>query len=489
MRRFCGFAATVFLILSACGVAADADDSATVPDVENGSNAVDANTLARIRDTAMASGWGYQQLTDLADRIGPRLAGSPGAEVAVVQVAEALRAIGTHVTLQPCKATHWVRGLETGELVAYPGQPPGITQHLALTALGASAATPAQGLIAPVLLVHDFTELAAHRKQVQGSIVVFDEHFSQLLAERGHAGSAYAAAAEYRTRGPAVAAEMGALAVLVRSVGGADYRLPHTGITEWKPRQTPIPAAALSTEDTDLIARLSAQGPVRIKLVLTPQTLPDIDSHNVIADIPGREFPEQVVIVSGHLDSWDLGTGAMDDGMGLTAAMGVAQVLQSLHLQARRTIRVIAWMDEENGSGGSKAYYESVKQQLVTQTAAIESDFGLGRPLGISADILPTQSDWLKPVFAALAPLDITAFDRRKGELGADIGPLAGVPRFAPVLDTRHYFDYHHTAADTLDKVDPDNLRREVALLAVLTYTLAEMPEAFARVPADVNTH
>ncbi len=489
MRGFRCFAAAVFLASSASLVAANADDPTTAPNAENGLNPIDADTLAHIRDTAMTSGWAYQQLSDLADRIGPRLAGSRGAEAAVAQVAEALRAIGANVTLQPCKATHWVRGLETGELVAYPGQPQGITQHLSLTALGASAATPAQGLVAPVLLVHDFSELAAQRQQVKGSIVVFDEHFSQLLAERGHAGSAYAAAAEYRTRGPSVAAEMGALAVLVRSVGGADYRLPHTGITEWRPGQVPIPAAALTTEDTDLIARLSTQGPVRIKLVLTPQSLPDVDSHNVIADIPGRELPEQVVIVSGHLDSWDLGTGAMDDGMGLTAAMGVAQVLQTLHLHARRTIRVIAWMDEENGSGGSKAYYESVKYQLPTQTAAIESDFGLGRPLGISADILPAQSDWLNPVFAALAPLDITAFDRRKGELGADIGPLAGVPRFAPVLDTRHYFDYHHTAADTLDKVDPDNLRREVALLAVLSFTLAEMPEAFARVPADVNTH
>jgi hypothetical protein len=444
---------------------------------------VDPQTLASIRDAALGSDWAYQRLTDLSDRIGPRLSGSPGAEAAVTQIADALRAIGLRVTLQPCKVSHWVRGAESAELVAYAGRPEGITQHLTLTTLGGSAATAANGLTAAVVLVHDFDELAARRDQVKNAIVVFDEHFSQVLAEHGHAASAYAAAAEYRLHGPSAAAEMGALAVLVRSVGGANVRLPHTGVTLWKDGQSPIPAAALTAEDTDLIARLAAQGPVSVKLTLTPQTLPDADSHNVIGDIPGREHPEQVVIVSGHLDSWDLGTGAMDDGMGLTAAMGVAQVLQSLGLHPRRTIRVVAWMDEEIGSGGSKAYFESVRNRLATQSAAIESDFGLGRPLGISADMNPSQTSQLQPVFDALQPIGVTTFWLRRGDLNADIGPLqaAGVPEFAPIVDTNRYFDYHHSAADTLDKVDPQNLRLQVAVLAVLSYYLAEMPDQFER--------
>ena len=199
------------------------------------------------------------------------------------------------------------------------------------------------------------------------------------------ADEAYGQAGEPRFHAPEALARLGASATLVRSAGGADYRLPHTGSSDWPAGVTPIPSAALTAEDELLIERLAARGPVTMKLTLTPRTLPDADSHNVIADLPGREFPDQVVLVSGHLDSWDLGTGAIDDGMGVTASMGAVALLKSLGIVPRRTIRFVAWMNEENGTRGSEAYYDAVKGAIATQVAAIESDFGLGRPLGIRA--------------------------------------------------------------------------------------------------------
>lgn len=448
--------------------------------------AVDPAVLARIRDAAMQSDWAYQRLADLTDKIGPRLSGSPQAEAAVTQVAAALQAAGLQVTLQPAKVTHWVRGEEKAVLVDYPGRPEGLSQRLVLTTLGGSVATPKDGITAQVLVVHDFDELKARAAEAKGKIVVFDHPYDQILAENGQSGQAYVQGVAYRVGGASAAARVGAVAALVRSVGGANYRLPHTGVMRYEDGVAKVPTAALTAEDAMLVDRLAAQGPVTMHLLLTPQTLPDADSHNVLADIPGSDKPDEVVLVSGHLDSWDLATGATDDGAGVTSAMGAVQVLKSLGLQAHRTIRVVAWMNEENGSGGSKAYFAANKDKVAQHAAVIESDFGAGRPLGILAAVLPESIKLLKPVTAALEPLGATVIEHRIGEVGADIAPMqeAGVPGFAPFVDGRTYFNYHHTAADTLDKVDPDNLRRQVATLAVLSYYLAEMPQPLAHLPA-----
>ncbi len=433
-------------------------------------------TMARIRDAAMGSDWSWQRLAELTDRIGPRLSGSPQLAAAIVQVAGAMRALGADVRLQPAKVSHWVRGEEHAELTEYPGRPPGITQTLHLTALGSSSATPAGGLTARVIVVHDFDELQARSAEVRGNIVLFEVRFDQRLADNGEAGAAYRQAGMYRFQGPSTAAALGAAAALVRSVGGADYRLPHTGETFWKPRQAPIPAAALSAEDADLVDRLSAGGAVTMKLLLTARSLPEADSADVVADWRGSERPDEVVVVSGHLDSWDLATGATDDGVGVMAAAGVIQVLQQLNVHARRSIRFIAWADEESGSGGGdRAYFDSVQQNIATQSAAIESDEGAGRALGINASVTPES-----------LAIGATALERHDGPLGADIAPLqaAGTPGFSPLVDARHYFDYHHTAADTLDKVDPQNLKSQVATMAVLAYYLAQLPEPLPRVQA-----
>jgi Zn-dependent M28 family amino/carboxypeptidase len=213
--------------------------------------------------------------------------------------------------------------------------------------------------------------------------------------------------------------------------------------------------------------------------------LPDADSFNVIADWPGTERPDEYVIVSGHLDSWDLGTGATDDGVGVIAAAGVLEVLQHLQLHARRSIRFVGWADEENGGHGPTAYLNSPGGALANQCAAIESDMGAGRALGIEAAVANGTLAALQPVVNALAPLGASVLQPQEGEVGSDIGPLqaAGVPGFAPLLDTRHYFDYHHTAADTLDKVDPRNLQTQVATMAILAYFLADADTCLPRVP------
>jgi hypothetical protein len=464
--------ARLFAILLSICCAFDGARAADAPDV-------DPAVLARIRDAAMNTDWAYQRLTELADTIGPRLSGSPGAEAAVAQVAAALKTAGLQVRLQPVKVPHWVRGQETGELVDYPKRPQGVTQRIVLTALGDSGATPTEGIVAPVVVLKSFSELEAHRADVKGKIVLLSVPFDQDLADNGMAGDAYGQGGEPRFRGPAALSRLGAAAVLVRSVGGARYRVTHTGATNWPDGVAKIPAAAVTVEDALLMERLSARGPLAMKLTLTPQTLPDADSNNVLADLPGRETPDEIVLVSGHLDSWDLGTGAMDDGMGVTSAMGAVALLKSLGLTPRRTVRVVAWMNEENGTRGSKAYFESVKDAVGKQTAAIESDFGLGKPFGIRTPVDAAAGKALDPVMQTLRGIGAGVLERRDGHVGSDIAPLqeAGVPAFAPIVDGRHYFDLHHTPADTLDKIDPDAMRRQVAVLAVLAYFLAERPQ------------
>jgi len=445
----------------------------------------DAAVLSRIRSTAMSSDWAWDELETLTDTIGPRLSGSPQLSAAIDRFAHDLRALGAEVTLQPSKVDHWVRGESQAELVGYPGQPPGVTQRLHLTSLGGSSATAAGGIEANVIVVRDFGDLHAHATEARGAIVLFDARFDQGLADSGQAGPAYGQAVQYRGKGPSEAASLGAAAALVRSVGGADYRLPHTGLTQWSDHQAPIPAAALSSEDTDLILRLAARGPVRMRLLVEAQTLPDADSFNVIADWPGYESPNEYVVVSGHLDSWDLGTGATDDGVGVVAAAGVIQALQHLKLHARRTIRFIGWTDEEFGGRGADTYFTSVGPAISDHCAAIESDAGAGRPVGLLAAVPKESLAALRPVTDALAPVGATVILRQDRAVGTDIAPLqaAGVPGFAPFVDTRRYFDYHHTAADTLDKVDPHYLQSQVAAMSVLAYFLADRPDCLPRYP------
>ena len=447
----------------------------------------DPAALGQIRDAALKSDWAYQRLADMTDLIGPRLSGSAGAAAAVTQVADAMRKLGATVTLQPVKVPHWVRGAETAALVEYAGRPAGLSQRVALTALGGSGATPAAGMTAQVIVVHDFEELKARAAEVKGRIVLFDVAFDQHMADHGQAGQAYGQGAQYRTIGPRVAAEMGAAAALVRSVGGADFRLPHTGASGLRDGAR-IPAAAVSAEDAMLMTRLARRGALSMHLTLTPQVLPDADSFNVIADFPGTDKPDEIVIVSGHLDSWDLGTGANDDATGVASAMAVIDTLKKLDFRPRRTIRMIAWMNEENGGRGAQVYLDANKTISEKHIAAIESDGGAGRVFGMRTSVGVEGIRQFAALKAALQPMGAGALQRADALGMGDLHGLeaAGVPSFSPLIDDSTYFNYHHTAADTLDKVKPDDLRRHVAVMATTTWYLANMEQPIGRanVPA-----
>jgi hypothetical protein len=436
--------------------------------------------LQSVRDAALTSDYAWNQLAHLTENIGARPAGSPQAQAASEYVAAEMRKLGLDVHLEEARVSHWVRGEEKAELVEFPGQPPQVTQKIILTALSGGTATPAEGITAEVVVVHNFDELTAlGRDKVAGKIVLFCVRYDKRKAQGGYAFDAYGEAVVYRGRGGKAVADLGGIAALVRSVGNADYRLPHTGFSF----PAPVPAAALAAEDADLIEHLARQGRVRMHLTLTPQRLPDTTGYNVVADIKGSEHPEQIVVVSGHLDSWDLGRGAIDDGAGVVISMATAELLQRLHLHPRRTLRVIAWMDEENGGGGHEAYGKAHAAEMVNHIAAIESDAGAGHPLGFSAKMSPAAVAALRPILDVLLPIGSTVVRPTNVSPGSDIEPLveAGVPGLGIIQDGRKYFDYHHTAADTLDKVDPQELRENAAAMAVMGYALAAMPEPLPR--------
>jgi carboxypeptidase Q len=437
--------------------------------------------LKRLQQAALNSDYAYRQVAHLANNIGPRLSGSTQAAKAVEYVASEVKSLGCEVQLEKVMVPHWVRGEETGALVQFPGMAAGTTQKIVLTALGPSVATPSDGITADLLAVKNFDELKSlSRDKVAGKIVLFDYPFDKQMAAEGRGGEAYGEAVVYRSDGPSAAARQGAVACLIRSVGGADYRLPHTGQTHYPDDAPKIPAGAVTAEDADLIADLVRQGPVKMKLVLTPQTLPDAESANVIGDIKGSEHPEEIVIVSGHLDSWDLGTGATDDAAGVAVSMEAANLIHKLHLKPKRTIRVIAWTNEENGLSGSKQYAKDNEKE--NHFAAMETDGGAGHPLGINIKGKPEVKKMLAPVAAILQGSGAGMLNFVE-HCGADIEPLekAGVPSFSPLQDSRFYFNYHHSAADTLDKIVPKELAENSAVVAVAAYALANMEQPLPR--------
>lgn len=438
------------------------------------------NELESIKLSALADDYAFQRVAHLTDNIGPRPSGSAQAKAAVDYVAAELRKLGLEVQLEEVKVPHWVRGAETAELVDYAGQVPGTTQKIVLTALGGSTSTPVEGLNADVVVVNNFDELhTLGRDKVAGKIVLFNEIFDKQKAAAGLSFVAYGEAVRYRGAGPKAAAEFGAVAALVRSVGNADYRLPHAGYSA----PAGIPAGAVTAEDADLIARLFVQGKVRMHLTLTPQKLPDATSYNVIGDLKGSEHPEQIVVVSGHLDSWDLGTGAIDDAAGVAVAMEAAEVLHQLGLRPKRTLRVVAWMDEESGGAGSRAYTTDHTNDFPRHVAAIECDTGAAHPLGFETRISTVAADLLRPVLNILQSFGANAQQSSSYPPGADIAAMseAGVPAFGILQDGRTYFNYHHTAADTLDKIVPNELRENAAAMAVIGYALASMKNPLPR--------
>src|SRR5690349_10220235 len=405
-------------------------------------------TATRLIDHIVANSQAYETLAYLTDNIGPRLSGSKGAALAVDYAEKRFREWGVDAHRQPVMVPHWVRGEERARLVSHNDQ------RIVLTALGGSVATPAAGITAEVIEITSFEQLAQlGRAKIQGKIVFYSAAMDLSLVESGRAFEAYSQAVVFRGVGASRAAEFGAVASVIRSVASASLRTPHTGSLRYDEKQPKIPAAAMTTEDAELIHRLLAKGErVRMHLVLTPRTLPDVASSNIVAEIRGTERPEEIVLIGGHLDSWDLGTGAIDDGSGVVMVMETLRAMKELGLRPKRTIRGVLFMNEENGLRGGRKYFENAakREEVQKHIAVIESDAGSAPPVGF---ITTLEGKNLERTTARMKLLDrITKlrFDSSK-HTGADTSPFtdAGVPGFGFVPDPRHYFDYHHTPADT----------------------------------------
>jgi carboxypeptidase Q len=433
-------------------------------------------TANRIVTATLAGNSAWQKLSALTDEIGARVSGSPDLDRAIAWARDTFVKDGQdNVHLEPARVPHWVRGEESAALVApFP-------RKLAVLALGGSVGTPAGGITAEVAVVSSFEELAVLGIGAKGKIVLFNHP----MLPTPNAGLGYRDALPFRVSGADRAAPYGALAILVRSLTARSLGAPHTGWMKYA-GPTKIPAATLSVEDAALIARLAARGQtVKVHLMLGAQTLPDAASANVVAEIRGSEKPDEVVLIGAHLDSWDVGQGAQDDGSGCAMVMESLATIRRLHLAPRRTVRAVLFTGEEEGRRGAKQYAADHRAELDRMVAAFECDAGIGAPLGFVTDGVPAWSGDARAFAALLSPIGagaiIPAFP------GEDIDELkvGGVPRLGLAVDIEHYFDIHHSVADTLDKIDPNNLTRGVAALATMAFILADRPERWVEpVPA-----
>ena len=429
------------------------------------------DVAARLIGAALLDEGGWEKLSYLTTRIGHRLSGSPQLEHSLQWIAQRMRADGLdNVRLQPVKIPHWERGRESAKLIAP------VEKSLSILGLGSSVGTRPEGITAPVIAVRSFDELEAlGSAKIRGKIVLYDPEWKR----RG--GSSL-----YRNTGPARAAKLGAVAALIRPTVGFILYSPHTGNTDYVPGVPQIPAAGIAFEDAALIRKLLDSGDeVKICLKMEARTLPDADSANVMGEIVGRELPDEVVVLGGHIDSWDVGQGAHDDAGGVISAWQAVYLIKKLGLKPRRTVRAVGWTNEENGARGGQKYRDEIAARQ-KHVAAIEMDDGVERPLGFRFDLKNAEpkdpayrfaQEKLEQIVRLLAGIGVDKIT--PGSAGTDIGPLMldGIPSLGLFTSQEHYFDWHHTQADTLDKVDPQDLRRCTAALAVLAYVLAEMPE------------
>ncbi len=429
--------------------------------------AADSIIAAALRDS---SAW--SRLAELTDRFGHRLSGSESLERAIDWIVDQMRRDGLdNVRGEPVMVPHWVRGSESAELVS----PRPLRLHM--LGLGGSIGTPAGGITAEVMVVTDFQELERHAPEARGKIVLFDVPWVN-----------YGVNVQYRGRGAIAAARAGAVASLIRSAAAYSLRSPHTGAMSYDSTVPRIPHAALSVEDAAMIHRMVDRGDrVALRLTMGAQTLPDAPSRNVVGELTGRERAGEVVVMGGHIDSWDVGAGAMDDGGGVVVAWEALRLLNRLGLRPRRTIRVVGWTNEENGLRGGTGYRDAHLAELDSHVLAIESDGGVFRPFGFGF----TGSDSARAIVRRIGSLlrAIGADSVARGGGGADIGPIMarGVPGMGLNVDGTRYFWFHHTEADTVDKLDPREMALCVAAMAVMAYVVADLPERLPRVPAPAG--
>ncbi len=420
---------------------------------------------ARIIGAALTSDRAYSRLSHLTDHIGNRISGSTNLERAIEwAVAEMKRDGLDNVRAEKVMVPHWVRGEESLEMLTP------VPRKLQLLGLGNSVGTPAEGISAEAIVVRDFAELDRLGEQVRGKIVVYNAPFTN-----------YGATVAYRLQGASRAARYGAVAALVRSITPVSLQTPHTGAMNYDPNQPKIPVAAITIEVAEFLQRMNdRRDHPTLRLKMEAKFLPDAQSANVIAELKGSERPDEVIVIGGHFDSWDVGQGAHDDGGGCIVAWEAIRLMKELGLRPRRTIRVVLYTNEENGLRGGNAYRDAHRAELAKHILAIESDSGVYRPEGfglVATAPLQARSN-MQEIAKLLAGIGADQIAANGG--GADIGPIMreGVVGASLDVNGEHYFDIHHTAADTMDKVNPRELALCVATMAVMAYTVADMPES-----------
>ena len=419
---------------------------------------------SRLIGEAMSSPFAWNRLALIGDTFGHRLSGSRALEDAIQWAVAEMKKDGLeNVHAEPVKVPHWVRGHESVEITSPRAIP------LVMLGLGNSVGTPPEGVEGDVVVVRSFEELdaAAGRGGIKGRIVLYNVPFTN-----------YGQTVQFRSTGPSRAAGLGAVAALVRSVGPPGLRLPHTGALRYTDGVAQIPAAAITTEDADLLQRMQDRGTrVRVRLKMEARFLPDADSFNVVGELRGREQPEEVVVLGGHFDSWDVGTGSTDDGGGCVVTWEALRIMKKLNLRPRRTVRVVLWTNEENGTRGGIAYRDRYRDQLANHVLMLESDGGVFRPTGFGFSGSDPARARVKDIATLLQGIEADRISAA-GE-GADIGPSVQAGHIpAMSLDVEgNYFLIHHTPADTIDKINPTDMSRAAAAIAVVAYVIAEMPE------------
>lgn len=457
------------LILTATAIVVPVATAAQQPSEPSATPIADSYRAAanRLIDAALADSAAWNRTARLADTFGHRLSGSQALESALDWIIAEMKRDGLeNVRGEPVTVPHWVRGEESIVLVKPRAQ------KLNMIGLGMSVGTPRAGITAPVFVVTSFADLEARAAEAKGKIVLFDVPFTN-----------YGATVRYRGGAASAAAKAGAVAALVRSVASFSIQSPHTGSMSYDSTVARIPAAALSVEDAMMLHRMSDRGEqVVVTLKMDAKKLPDARSRNVVAEIVGSEKPEEIVVLGGHIDSWDVGQGAMDDAGGSVAAWEAVRLMKKLGMRPRRTVRVVLWTNEENGLRGATAYRDAHLNELGRHVMAMESDNGVFKPSGVSAGTTEAGVAMARDIASLLSRFG--AASAVAGGPQADIGPLyaAGVPTIAPVVDGSKYFWYHHSAGDTVDKLNPREVAECVALMAVMAYVIADMPGTLPRV-------
>ena len=418
---------------------------------------------SRIIARATATDEAWQRLALMTDTFGPRLSGSPALEATLNWASAEMKKDFDNVRLEPVMVPHWVRGSESLEIVQpFPGS-------LVMLGLGNSVGTNGAPLEAEVLVVRNFADLDANSSRAKGRIVLFNVPFTT-----------YGDTVQYRSSGPSRAAAHGAVAALVRAVGPIGLRTPHTGGLRYAADRPQIPAAAIAAEDADRLQRMQDRGTrVVLRLRMEARFLADAPSANLVADYLGREQPDEIVAIGCHIDSWDVGAGATDDGGGCIAMWEAVRVLKALNLRPRRTIRVVFWTNEENGLRGGLAYRDRHQAELSKHVLMLESDGGVFAPTGFGFTGPERGRAIVTEIASLLAPIGADRIGPTGG--GADIGPsveAGGLPAMSLEVDGSKYFLIHHTPADTVDKIEPEDLAKCVAAVAVMSYVVADMPHS-----------